>query len=159
MACDVASGLAFLHGHQPPVLHRDLKPDNLLFDEGAVCKISDLGGSRLEDECRTMTAGTGTPVFCAPEQLAHQRYTTAVDVWAAGCVFTCLYLDARLPYIEAEEGLLGRVVRGEERPWLPSDCPMHLEVARCCQFEPAQRISAEQLSAGLAELAPLDERV
>lgn len=152
VAAELASGLAALHGHEPPVVHRDLKPDNILFDAAHTCKICDLGTSRLVDASRTMTGSIGTPVFCAPEQLAHQRYGAPVDVWAAGCVLSCLMRDATLPYSPCDEGTLGQVVNGEARPATCEGSALHEPVRACCQFEAATRPTAAQLMAELNAL-------
>jgi len=59
---ELASGLAFLHAHAPPVVHRDLKPDNVLLDARGRCKLCDLGLSRLVDTDASMTAAVARQV-------------------------------------------------------------------------------------------------
>ena len=68
LAHDVAEGLAYLH---PSVIHRDLKPGNILLDEEGRAKIADFGISRVKDPsktCMTVTNNNGTPIYMAPEQ-------------------------------------------------------------------------------------------
>ena len=156
VAQGLADGLAFLHAHEPPVVHRDLKPDNLLFDATLRCKICDLGASRQEDYSQTMTDAVGTPLFRAPEQLRHQRYGAGVDVWAASCVLVCLSLDRTQPYDELDEGLLRRLSSGEMRPALPRLCTFHTVVQGCSEFQPAERMSAAQLADALRTLCGSD---
>ena len=43
MACDVIEGMTWLHNSKPPIIHRDIKPNNLLVDENYVVKICDFG--------------------------------------------------------------------------------------------------------------------
>ena len=57
--------MSYLHSQKPPVLHRDLKPDNVLLDDSLAAKVSDFGSSRdVETMAMTMI---GTPLFWAPE--------------------------------------------------------------------------------------------
>merc|ERR1719183_1404705 len=67
---DTACGLAYLHGLSPMVIHRDIKPDNILIAASLTAKLADLGASRrtelTEKEVQTMTR-VGTPLFAAPE--------------------------------------------------------------------------------------------
>jgi tRNA A-37 threonylcarbamoyl transferase component Bud32 len=76
MLNDTAKGVAYLHGHEPTILHRDLKSHNILVNEHWVAKVCDFGLSRLAVESHTMTA-CGTPCWTAPEVLRNQRYCFA----------------------------------------------------------------------------------
>ena len=95
-----------------------------------------------------------TPLARAPAQLAHQRYSAAVDVWAAGCVLVCLALGSKLPYPEAQrhEGLLRAICSGDIAPSLPPGCVLAAAVGGCCRLVPHERLSAAQLAADLAAL-------
>ena len=82
--------------HQKKVLHRDLKPQNILVDFKGICliivgnvKIADFGLARLlMIPDKTLTHEVETLWYRAPEILLGQkRYTSAVDVWAVGCIF------------------------------------------------------------------------
>lgn len=159
----IADGLAHLHAHEPLVMHRDLKPANILFDAEHHCKICDLGASRFMDVDKTMSNGVGTPLFCAPEQLAHMRYDESIDIWSVGCVFACLVRDSPVPYAmgnaaekEAEDdsqGLLSMIMRGERFPDVPSGTSLHdVILDDCCRFKAGQRISAKRLAEKLAVL-------
>ena len=128
IAAGLANGLAFLHAQHPPVIHRDVKPANILFDDpdALTPKIADFGASRLEQR-NDMTADTSTPLFSAPEQLARRPYSVSVDVWAYGCCVACLFCNVQSPYeagseanaeARAGEDFLKRVERGQLRPTL-----------------------------------------
>ena len=101
-----------------------------------------------------MTDSVGTPIFRAPEQLSHQRYSAAVDMWAGGCVLVCLALGSKLPYDEAQrdDGLLRAIVSGETTPALPPGCAFAAAVRGCCRLAPHDRLNAAQLVAELAAL-------
>lgn len=77
----VAGGLKFLHDNG--VVHRDMKPANILYDQHFNWKISDLGLARIID--RSMTPTVGTPLYFAPEQ-TQKHYDSKVDVYAFGLI-------------------------------------------------------------------------
>jgi serine/threonine protein kinase len=81
------SGLAFCHARQ--VMHRDLKPQNLLIDRQGVLKIADFGLARtFRLPMRTYTHEIVTLWYRAPEVLLGSKlYSTAVDMWSVGCIF------------------------------------------------------------------------
>ena len=76
IALDVAKGLSYLHGHSPPILHRDLKTDNILLKEGTA-KIGDLGSVKVQQD--NMTPYRGTLRYTAPEALNRNIQTPKVS--------------------------------------------------------------------------------
>ena len=107
----IALAMEYLHSRQPPVIHRDLKPGNvLLLDQtAACCKICDFGVARhvaSEDEkASRITTRVGTIAYMPPEvlNLAHDGSSAADvsgqkwDVYSCGMVFTAV-LERRHPY-------------------------------------------------------------
>ncbi|KAF2973590.1 hypothetical protein EK904_003996, partial [Melospiza melodia maxima] len=82
------SGLKYLHS--AGILHRDIKPGNLLVNSNCVLKICDFGLARVEelDESRHMTQEVVTQYYRAPEILMGSRhYSNAIDIWSVGCIF------------------------------------------------------------------------
>ena len=81
------SGIAYCHAHR--VLHRDLKPQNLLIDNRGTIKLADFGLARAFSlPVRTYTHEVVTLWYRAPEiLLGTKTYSTAVDVWSLGCIF------------------------------------------------------------------------
>lgn len=90
-ATHVAAGLAHLHGLPRPVIHRDLKPQNLLLD-GDTVKICDFGIAIAPGVTRHTRAGVliGSPQYMSPEQCRGEALTPASDVYAFGAVLYCL---------------------------------------------------------------------
>ncbi|KAF9914517.1 Cyclin-dependent kinase 3, partial [Modicella reniformis] len=80
-------GVDFCHGRR--ILHRDLKPQNLLIDEKRTLKLADFGLARAFGiPLRTYTHEVVTLWYRAPEILLGSRhYSTAVDMWSVGCIF------------------------------------------------------------------------
>jgi hypothetical protein len=95
------AALAVGHAHAHGVVHRDLKPDNLLVDGAGRVRVTDFGLALLEGADRLTRTGAlaGTPTHMAPEQFAGKGERTGpqADVWALGVV---LYeaLTGRLPF-------------------------------------------------------------
>lgn len=81
------AGLAYCHGNR--VLHRDLKPQNLLIDSEGIIKLADFGLARaFSIPVRTYTHEVVTLWYRAPEILLGSRnYSTPVDIWSLGCIF------------------------------------------------------------------------
>ena len=82
---DVSLGLCYLHNHDPPIVHRDLSPNNVLLTAHHVAKISDLGVAKVikADSRKTMTKAPGTVDFMPPECLANSPvYGPPMDVFS-----------------------------------------------------------------------------
>lgn len=76
IALDVAKGLSYLHGQSPPILHRDLKTDNILL-KGGTTKMGDLGSAKVQQD--SMTPYRGTLRYTAPEALNRNIQTPKVS--------------------------------------------------------------------------------
>ena len=82
---DVSLGLCYLHNHDPPIVHRDLSPNNVLLTAHHVAKISDLGVAKvIETHSRkVITKAPGTVNFMPPEALANNPvYGPPMDVFS-----------------------------------------------------------------------------
>jgi hypothetical protein len=121
LGAHIASALA--HVHAAGVVHRDVKPGNVLVDENGTAKLADFGIARLVDDTRHHTrTGTlvGTVAYLAPEQVAGERVTTAVDIYALGLVLLEALTGAR-PYAGTSvESALARLHRP---PAIPATLP------------------------------------
>ncbi|KAK1264485.1 putative serine/threonine-protein kinase WNK5 [Acorus gramineus] len=98
-ARQILGGLVYLHGHNPPVIHRDLKCDNV-FVNGHLghVKIGDLGLAAILRGSQSAHSVIGTPEFMAPE-LYEEEYNELVDIYSFGmCVLEMLTLE--YPYSE-----------------------------------------------------------
>ncbi len=141
------------HAHQSGVLHRDLKPGNVLLEwpDGAgepVPHVTDFGLAKALGQPSGQTVSgpaVGTPAYMAPEQAAgrNRQLTTAADVWALGTILYEL-LAGRVPFpAEAPVDVLLKVVSEEPAPpgRVRAGVPRDLEVVclKCLQKEPGKR--------------------
>jgi serine/threonine-protein kinase len=78
------SALDFAHGHK--VIHRDIRPSNILITEDDEIKVTDFGTSKLLDDRQYATTKIGSPPYMAPEQF-EGRAVLASDIYSAGCLF------------------------------------------------------------------------
>ena len=86
IAIQIAEGLQ--EAHSKGVIHRDIKPHNVMLTSKGQVKVMDFGLARLEDRSRLTKTGTtlGTPAYMAPEQLEGLTVDRRADIWALGCV-------------------------------------------------------------------------
>ncbi|WP_347176873.1 serine/threonine-protein kinase [Parafrankia sp. EAN1pec] len=84
-AVGLAVATALSAAHARGVLHRDIKPDNILFDATGLLKVTDFGIAKMmEGTATTASAVIGTPRYMAPEQLLGTRLGPATDLYALG---------------------------------------------------------------------------
>ncbi|KAG0601873.1 hypothetical protein M758_11G144600 [Ceratodon purpureus] len=89
IALNVAQGLEYLHSFaDPPVIHRDVKPSNILLDDHLVAKVADFGISKESPEIDThvSTRPAGTAGYFDPQYFLRRQLTTASDVYSFGVV-------------------------------------------------------------------------
>lgn len=100
----VCAGLSLAHAEEPPIIHRDITPQNVLvgYDrDGLRARISDFGLAKRADPLTELASTKGTLAFKAPEALRNrQGDSRASDVWAIGTIAYLLLTDT-LPYDDA----------------------------------------------------------
>lgn len=110
--CDI---LLHLHGQTPPIIHRDIKPQNVMVTEDGAVKLIDFGISRVYDETtREDTFCFGTRRFAAPEQYGFSQTDCRADVFSLG-VLLCWLLTGDVDVDKASTSIsnkrLERIVR------------------------------------------------
>ncbi|KAG8893202.1 hypothetical protein FRB99_002140, partial [Tulasnella sp. 403] len=91
LVLQVTEGLVYLHTHDPPIIHADIKADNVLINDDGEAMLCDFGLSKLLEDVpsglTTTNGQKGTLRYMAPEQFGEKPlYTTETDVYAFGCL-------------------------------------------------------------------------
>jgi hypothetical protein len=139
VVADAAAGLAY--AESLGIVHRDIKPDNLMLDQHGQVKIADLGlaSSTAEIEQKAI----GTPHFMAPEQVLKKELDHRTDLYALGCTFYRL-VTGKTPFRgQTVRDILRAQVKDEPEPANKANPQVSAEVAaiiaRLLQKDPAQR--------------------
>lgn len=129
MLHDVADGLAYLHGKQPPVIHQDIKPDNILITDEGNYMITDFGiSTRMRNTLRSTRPkdSYGTLAYMGPERFGKEPLPIMVsDIWSLGAMMFEV-LTGNTPFGE-HGGLLQK--NGAEIPALPDEISPDLRQA------------------------------
>ena len=143
--------------HREGILHRDMKPENVLVDRHGTAFLADFGSARLDGQASLTATGAlaGTPVYAAPEVLAGGRGDARSDLYALGLtLFEALVGRlpdhvAHLPPAPAATGFRPRAIRPDVPAWLDD------VVARATMAAPGDRFAtADAFAAALDAPAP-----
>ncbi|XP_054803116.1 phosphoenolpyruvate carboxylase kinase 1-like [Prosopis cineraria] len=106
---------AIAHCHRLGIAHRDIKPDNILFDSQNNLKVADFGSAEWFGDGGTMSGVVGTPHYVAPEVLLGGQYNEKVDVWSSGVILYIMLSGIPPFYGESAEEIFEAVLRGNLR--------------------------------------------
>jgi len=99
------------HAHRQGVIHRDLRPANVLVTENDMCKVADFGTSRFLEIAAHGTTVIGSPPYMAPEQF-HGKAVFASDIYSVGITMYQM-LTGMLPYEAPAPADLSKLMSGE----------------------------------------------
>ncbi|MES2597547.1 MAG: WD40 repeat domain-containing serine/threonine protein kinase [Verrucomicrobiota bacterium] len=139
------------HAHQRGLLHRDLKPQNVLFDGDGRAYVSDFGLVKMAGVDSSLTRSVsllGTPHYMAPEvaQRDARAASVASDVWSLGAILYELLAQQLAFQAEGVPALLRKIVDEDPPPLLSVPRDLATITLKCLRKEPAQRYaSAKEL--------------
>lgn len=158
IARQMCAGLAAAHDHG--VLHRDLKPGNIMLDGRGRVRVTDFGLAAIAETLSADEASVGTPAYMAPEQLAGIEVTQRSDIYSLGLVLYEIFTGKKA----FEAATLPELIRLRERS-SPSNISAIVKdidplvervILRCLEKDPAKRpATALQVAAALPGGDPL----
>jgi eukaryotic-like serine/threonine-protein kinase len=156
LGAEVSAGLA--HAHASGVIHRDIKPHNILIDSHGRPKLTDFGIARALDSTQATQTGSylGTALYSAPEQLRGEKVTPKSDVYSLGIAFYQAAVG-QAPFTGTPIEIASQHVSRE--PTVPSVLGANLSdeveklILDCVQKDPELRPTAEEVHERLREEA------
>ena len=147
------------HAHKQGIIHRDLRPGNVLVTEQGLIKVADFGTSRFLEIAAHGTTVIGSPPYMAPEQF-QGKAVFASDIYSLGVTMYEMFTGA-LPYDTTMPGDLERLMRGElasppklKNPKLPKGISDIVMKAIAADISSRYQRASELLEAVLAARAP-----
>ncbi|KAM7374226.1 hypothetical protein PAMP_006897 [Pampus punctatissimus] len=114
IACQLVSALYYLHSHR--ILHRDMKPQNILLGKSGIVKLCDFGFARaMSVSTLVLTSIKGTPLYMSPELVEEKPYDHTADLWSLGCILYELHTGAPPFYTNSIFHLVQLIVRDSVR--------------------------------------------
>lgn len=132
--------------HSQTVIHRDLKPDNILMNRShKILKIADFGISKLLEEGASSKTFIGTSNYVAPEMYMGQSYDRTIDIWSLGCILYEM-IELEKAFAGCQAVLVDKVMKAKYNR--PSKCnnPVLIEVLYdCLSVTPGRRPSTKNI--------------
>ncbi|KAG6976447.1 hypothetical protein JG688_00001371 [Phytophthora aleatoria] len=147
---------AFEYMHSQHVIHRDIKPDNLLLSEQGHLKVTDFGTAKDQDgDSSDVCQFCGTASYVSPEVLHDKPASRAADLWAMGCLIFQMF-TGRAPFVGENDYLTFQVIinHASDEFEFPSSVPETAQdlIRKLLVQDPDERIGAQQNEEGYAEL-------
>jgi len=112
ITCQLLSALFYLHSHR--ILHRDMKPQNVLIGKGGIVKLCDFGFARaMSVNTLVLTSIKGTPLYMSPELVEEKPYDHNADLWSLGCILYELYVGKPPFYTNSIFQLVSLIIKDD----------------------------------------------
>ncbi|MGH0169407.1 UNVERIFIED_CONTAM: hypothetical protein FKN15_001441 [Acipenser sinensis] len=148
IACQLVSALYYLHSHR--ILHRDMKPQNILLGKGGVVKLCDFGFARaMSVSTMVLTSIKGTPLYMAPELVEEKPYDHTADLWSLGCILYELHTGTPPFYTNSIFQLVKLIVRDPVK-WPDNMSPPFLLKDGACNESATRAPSDSSFSSSLS---------
>ncbi|XP_068051656.1 serine/threonine-protein kinase 36 isoform X1 [Anomalospiza imberbis] len=110
IAAQLISALYYLHSHR--ILHRDMKPQNILLGKDGVVKLCDFGFARaMSIHTMVLTSIKGTPLYMSPELVEERPYDHTADLWSVGCILYELFVGTPPFYTNSIFQLVSLIIK------------------------------------------------
>ncbi|NWX98184.1 STK36 kinase, partial [Nothoprocta ornata] len=144
IAAQLVSALYYLHSHR--ILHRDMKPQNILLGKGGIIKLCDFGFARaMSIHTMVLTSIKGTPLYMSPELVEERPYDHTADLWSVGCILYELFVGTPPFYTSSIFQLVNLIVKDPVK-WPEDISPVFKSFLQgLLMKDPRQRLSWPEL--------------
>ncbi|XP_074857886.1 serine/threonine-protein kinase 36 isoform X2 [Carettochelys insculpta] len=144
IASQLVSALYYLHSHR--ILHRDMKPQNILLGKGGLVKLCDFGFARaMSINTMVLTSIKGTPLYMAPELVQEKPYDHTADLWSVGCILYELFVGTPPFYTTSIFQLVSLIIKDPVK-WPKTMSPSFKSFLQgLLMKDPGQRLSWPEL--------------
>nr|XP_048724615.1 serine/threonine-protein kinase 36 isoform X2 [Caretta caretta] len=144
IAAQLVSALYYLHSHR--ILHRDMKPQNILLSKGGVIKLCDFGFARaMSINTMVLTSIKGTPLYMSPELVQEKPYDHTADLWSVGCILYELFVGTPPFYTNSIFQLVSLIIKDPIK-WPKTMSPSFKNFLQgLLMKDPCQRLSWPEL--------------
>ncbi|NXX21189.1 STK36 kinase, partial [Podargus strigoides] len=140
IAAQLVSALYYLHSHR--ILHRDMKPQNILLGKDGIIKLCDFGFARaMSIHTMVLTSIKGTPLYMSPELVEERPYDHTADLWSVGCILYELFVGTPPFYTSSIFQLVSLIVKDPVK-WPTAMSPVFKSFLQgLLTKDPSQRLS------------------
>ncbi|NXU24122.1 STK36 kinase, partial [Thalassarche chlororhynchos] len=144
IAAQLVSALYYLHSHR--ILHRDMKPQNILLGKDGIVKLCDFGFARaMSIHTMVLTSIKGTPLYMSPELVEERPYDHTADLWSVGCILYELFVGTPPFYTSSIFQLVSLIVKDPVK-WPKAISPVFKSFLQgLLMKDPCQRLSWPEL--------------